>query len=574
MGREAALIAALGLVVASSARGAPALAGELANAPCPPGMLFVPGGSFAMGDADGFRDEQPVRQTTVRAFCLDATEVTVAAYADCAGAGLCAPAHARPVYSTLKSREVKAWSDMCNRDRADRRDHPVNCVTFAEGERYCRAYGLRLPTEAEWEYAARGGAEARRFPWGDAAPTGRRANLCGAECAAVISAIRGIWSPLYPESDGFPATAPVGSFPEGMARWDHQDLTGNVCEWVTGKHCPYAEPDCPDEGTRLVRGNHFLANNLKKARAARRNGDDRWHRSPDVGFRCAAEVGLTERRPAALDPVTVYPELPSSPRVATAAALALLVGVALAGFGSAASAIVLAILLYVAELDPQTAISTAFLVVGAAHAAALNAPALRRRIAGDLAGPMARAAFAPAFGAAALAGFLPDRVRIAALAIAMVALAVHVAWQARRSAAGAPGASHAESPPTPPPLALGGACLGALSGVLGFPTSSLHGALLGRFTTLPAAEIAATAALPALLTALGGALGAALHARPDPGLGIVMGTAAAAGALLRGLAPPRAPSRVGQIALSLSLLALGLILFAREILPAAYFPDL
>ena len=105
-------------------------------------------------------------------------------------------------------------------------------------------------------------------------------------------------------------------------------------------------------------------------------------------------------------------------------------------------------------------------------------------------------------------------------------------------------------------------------------TSSLHGTLLRRFTALPAAEVAATAALPALLTALGGALGYALHAPPDPGLGIVMASAAALGALLRGLAPPRAPSRAGQSMLALALLVLGLIVFAREILPAEYFPDL
>lgn len=416
------------------------------------------------------------------------------------------------------------------------------------------------------------GAQGRRFSWGDAAPTPERANLCGAECAPVISAIRGSGSPLYPEDDGWPATAPVGSFPGGDGRWGHHDLTGNVGEWVSGNDCPYDKPDCADDGTRLVRGNHFLANRLKKARAAHRHGDDRWHRSPDVGFRCAADAGLTERRVASREPVTVYPELPSFPRVAVAAALSLLVGVALAGFGGAASALVLGILLYVTELDPKTAISTAFLVVGAGHAAALNAPALRRRVAGYLVEPMAVAAFGAALGASAIAGFLPDRLRVAAISIAMVALAGQVAWQARRRDPGA--ASAVTPPPGPPPLALGGTGIGALSGALGFTSSSIHGELLRRYTTLHPAEVAATAALPALLTALGGALGAAIHALPDPGLGAVMASSATIGGLLRGLVPPRRRSRAGQLALALALLVLGLIVFAREILPPTYFPNL
>ncbi|MEO7594839.1 MAG: SUMF1/EgtB/PvdO family nonheme iron enzyme, partial [Byssovorax sp.] len=111
-------IAALGLVTASLACVERASADEPASDGCPPGMLLVPGGTFAMGDIDGFPDEKPVRQVTVGSFCLDAAEVTVAAYAACAREGLCTPAHTRPEWWTLKSLEMSSWSGFCNGDRA------------------------------------------------------------------------------------------------------------------------------------------------------------------------------------------------------------------------------------------------------------------------------------------------------------------------------------------------------------------------------------------------------------------------------------------------------------------------
>jgi formylglycine-generating enzyme required for sulfatase activity/uncharacterized membrane protein YfcA len=535
-------------------------------------MLFVPGGTFPMGDAEGFPDELPVTPVTVRSFCLDATEVTVSAYAACARDGLCTPAHARAEWSTLRTLETNQWAELCNRDRPERGDHPVNCVVWDQGERYCTARGLRLPSEAEWEYAARGGDEARRFPWGDALPTGQLANLCGTECGPVISAIRGSWSPLHGDDDGWPATAPVGSFPRGDARWGHHDLTGNVCEWVKGRYCPYDQPDCGAPETPMCRGNHFLANKVKKARPGRRNRDDRWHRSPDVGFRCAADAGLTEpRAPASVERVTVYPELPSFPRVAILAALAALAGAALAGFGGAAAGIVVALLIYVGQLAPRTAIATAFAVVGAAHAASLAAPALRRRVEARVGGPMGVAAFAAAFAVGALVRFVPERLLVGLVALAVLATGGAVARRARRPEP----ADSADKPwPGLRPLRVGGAVIGALSGATGVTLTALHAALLRRLTALPAADRAATAALPALLTALGGALGYATHARPDLGLGVVMGVAAALGALLRALAPARAPSRAGQAVLALALIGLGLVVFAREVLPAEWFPDL
>ncbi len=563
-------LAALGIALGASVIAASALADAPSNAGCPGGMLLVPGGTFAMGDLEGFPDEKPLRQATVQAFCLDATEVTVAAYAACAREGLCTPAHPHPEWSTLKSREMKRWSDFCNADRVDRLTHPVNCVVWDQGARYCAARGFRLPTEVEWEYAARGGAEAREFPWGNAPPNGAQANLCGSECEPPIAAIRGAWGALYPADDGWVATAPVGSFPSGDARWGHHDLTGNVCEWVSGAYCPYDQPDCGDEASPMCRGNHFLANNFKKARPARRNRDDARHRGPDVGFRCAVDLEITTRHAPLTDHVTALPELPSSPRVAIVGFVALLVGLAIAGSGGAATALLVAILIFAAELDPRTSITTGFVAAAATYAAALVSPALRKRVSTPIARPLALGAFAGALGAGALGGLLPDRVQLIVIVAAMIASAAQIALNSRRSASD----SDAVSASASPSLTRASAGLGALGGLLGFSPGSLQVGLLRRLTALPAAEAAATA-IPALLAmALGGGLGRALHARPDLGLGVVMACSAAIGALLRGLLPSRERSRAGQIALALALLALGLLVFAREVLPATVFPNL
>jgi uncharacterized membrane protein YfcA len=274
----------------------------------------------------------------------------------------------------------------------------------------------------------------------------------------------------------------------------------------------------------MCRGNHFLANNLKKARPGRRNRDDARHRGPDVGFRCAVDLEVTARKAPLTDHVTTLPELPSFVRVAILGAVALLVGVAMAGFGGPAAALLLGSSIYVAELDPKTSSSTALAAIAAAYIGALAAPALRRRVARPVVRSTLWKASAFSFVDGALFGFLPARLQLGAIALVLAALAGRVIWKLRR----------------------------------------------------PAPEANASAsALPMLLAAaLGGSIGLVLHARPDPGLSLVMGSAAFIGALIRGLAPPRERSRAGQIVLALALLALGLIVFAREILPATVFPNL
>jgi eukaryotic-like serine/threonine-protein kinase len=128
-------------------------------------MVSIPGGTFQMGSLNGGANEKPVHEVHVRAFQLDKTEVTVAAYEVCVRAGACTPAMPHIDAS---------WQDVtqCNSGDPDPRDDPINCVNWTQATVYCAWAGGRLPTEEEWEYAARG-TEGRAFPWGDAPPSGR-----------------------------------------------------------------------------------------------------------------------------------------------------------------------------------------------------------------------------------------------------------------------------------------------------------------------------------------------------------------------------------------------------------------
>ncbi|MBM4377605.1 MAG: SUMF1/EgtB/PvdO family nonheme iron enzyme [Deltaproteobacteria bacterium] len=258
---------------------------------CPAGMALVPGGTFRMGSDAGEPNEKPVHEVKVEAFCLDLTEVTVADYAACAKAGPCTPAGDRIVADptwNLEAEDIELYSSLCQARSRGREQHPVNCVDWAQASAFCGASRKRLPTEEEWEYAARGGAENRQHPWGTAAPDATRLNACGAECVSFGARHGQEWDAMYPASDGHEATAPVGSFRAGAGRWGHLDLAGNVSEWTSSGYSSAYQ--APREGTtRVKRGVSWSYGTAAGARASLRNPELPTVRSASLGFRCAGK---------------------------------------------------------------------------------------------------------------------------------------------------------------------------------------------------------------------------------------------------------------------------------------------
>ncbi|MBI2373431.1 MAG: SUMF1/EgtB/PvdO family nonheme iron enzyme [Deltaproteobacteria bacterium] len=204
-------------------------------------MVRVPAGEFFMGcneelDRECPSNERPGRKVTVDAFRIDKVEVTVGAFGACARAGVCQAARGAQGEAT----------------------HPVVGVDWTQADAYCRWSGRRLPTEAEWEKAARG-TDARIFPWGDVLAA-QRANLAG-------------------EEDGFVRTAPVGSFPLGSSQYGALDMSGNVMEWTS---------DWLGESgsNRAARGGGWTSKG-PDARASSRSGFEPSFHHVYLGFRCA-----------------------------------------------------------------------------------------------------------------------------------------------------------------------------------------------------------------------------------------------------------------------------------------------
>ena len=216
---------------------------------CPADYALVPAAAFAMGtpDGDGEDNEHPQHPVRVAAFCMQKTEVTVAAYDACVKAGGCTATDAGP------------W---CNARKGGRADHPVNCVDWEQAVAYCRWVGGRLPTEEEWEYAARG-TDGRRYPWGNDRPA---AQLC--------------WS--RGDAEG---TCPVGSFPAGDSPFGIHDMAGNVWEWTASAYCEYPSARCA-ESRRVDRGGGFSNSKPAFVRAAARFGSNPTIRAGYRGFRC------------------------------------------------------------------------------------------------------------------------------------------------------------------------------------------------------------------------------------------------------------------------------------------------
>lgn len=245
-------------------------------------MVAIPSGDFAMGNdgADGNDNERPTHPVSVAAFRIDRTEVTVAAYHRCVEAGRCS----EPEAYRSPSGDYRVF---CNwKNPADRDKHPINCVDFRQALAFCAWAGKRLPSEEEWEYAARGGGENRRYPWGNDEPTSRYLNACGSECPGNLIAHRFPGGrALYPDSDGWPETAPVGSYPAGASKQGVLDMAGNVWEWTASRYKTYDGAHAEDK--RVLRGGSWGGGDARTLRTTNRFRLDETSRAQFLGFRCA-----------------------------------------------------------------------------------------------------------------------------------------------------------------------------------------------------------------------------------------------------------------------------------------------
>jgi formylglycine-generating enzyme required for sulfatase activity len=248
--------------------------------PPPVGMVLIRAGTFMMGADDGYKrenwthrtmgpvngdQEKPVHRVSLSAFYLDKHEVTVKEYQRCVAAGEC---------EAVDDADKLFSGTSCNGTRSDRPKDPINCLPWDYAAKYCGWVDKRLPTEAEWEYSARG-TESRTFPWGEEVPTASRAVVEGL-------VLDGRTAPV--------CSKPGGNTPEGVC-----DLAGNVWEWVSdwyGTYSSDAQTDLrgPEKGTeRVYRGGSFSEPGSVRA-SLRDKLDPRAHGNLMFGFRCARGV--------------------------------------------------------------------------------------------------------------------------------------------------------------------------------------------------------------------------------------------------------------------------------------------
>ncbi len=245
-------------------------------------MVFVPGGVFQMGsnDEEADADMRPMHRVSLDPYFIDLTEVTNAQYATCVAESVCSPPQ-----SPNATYHPAYYGDPAYDE------YPVIFVNWNQAQQFCEWRGGRLPTEAEWEFAAGfwiAAAEKTKYPWGNAMPEAV-ANFCDVNCS------RDVRDPNF--NDEFSDTAVVTSFEAGRSPFGLYNMSGNVMEWVFDWYAPdyYGEsaeinPSGPADGTaRVLRGGSWY-NTQQSLEVARRGSYVPEVARATLGFRCARIV--------------------------------------------------------------------------------------------------------------------------------------------------------------------------------------------------------------------------------------------------------------------------------------------
>ncbi|MBM3130669.1 MAG: TIR domain-containing protein [Chloroflexi bacterium] len=234
-------------------------------------MMYVPAGEFTMGSNDYDR-EKPVHTVYLDAFWMDKFEVTNALYKKCVDAKQC------QLPNPTKSYTRDSYFGNAQYD-----NYPVIYVSWEDATKYCTWADKKLPTEAQWEKAARG-TDQRKYPWGDSW-NGTWLNFCDKNCPSD-------WKDKDAD-DGYADTSPVGTYPKGASFYGVMDMAGNVWEWVrdwySDKYYASSPKSNPENtapgGFRVLRGGSWL-DSAASARAANRDYNPADNRYGSDGFRC------------------------------------------------------------------------------------------------------------------------------------------------------------------------------------------------------------------------------------------------------------------------------------------------